>query len=722
METRLIAGVITRIVGQTSKVLTIQPHDGKTLQEIHLDESFCPATRGDIIWGAYIEEGSQNRFVQTPAIEIPLVEESIRKSIVSALHGTQFNRSLIDRIYSFFQEEALRKVGTTLSLARLSLTPSENKDAMVAEAITSFVEGSLLSREEALANLNSLGLNKIQSEKFLFWWRSRFTLRRLYLLGLTKKEIRECTERSLKAYTWEPSELHRQLTINPYRVEKVPLEKALQIVRRYFLRLPPEYAECGKIIRHIDQGEEKGWSCYPMYMLSKIFPKLFEYQTILKDVFRCRIRYNFIYLPHQAETEDILTSFLKSVPLSPTFPNPETKRKLSPQQFEAVTLALNNSVSIITGSGGTGKTTTLAQLCQELEFREISYIVAAFTGKAVVRIKQILQRHSRIMTLHMLLNRKIEAEVLIVDEASQVDNWLLASVIKKMKTLQSIVFVGDPRQLQSFNGDLLNQMIACGKIPRIELTEDHRRKTNGSLFQNMRHLAENQPELFEWGEDCHFIEGRIPELLSLVRTLAQGKTGKEITVICPYNKVNDELNQYLQDIFLPSFALSWEDSFGKTWKVGARVMLLNNFYDIGVMNGEEGEIRSVGPEHLEVLFGEKEVKIPTFLPQNIESEDSERIISTKALSLSWAITPDKGQGSQWDSVVCYFPFEGRNLGFLHKKRGYTAMARASKELFVIADSESQVRQMFITEPGVRYDNLSRRLQGIPFQSEYVTSG
>lgn len=79
----------------------------------------------------------------------------------------------------------------------------------------------------------------------------------------------------------------------------------------------------------------------------------------------------------------------------------------------------------------------------------------------------------------------------------------------------------------------------------------------------------------------------------------------------------------------------------------------------------------------------------------------------------------KSQGSQWSAVVCYFPFERRNNGFIHKKRGYTSVARASDELYVVSETESAVRQMFVTDPDIRYDNLARRLKNVPYQSEYI---
>ncbi len=774
MALQLIYGNITKITSnghfnrkqpkpegaQETKSFIIKPSQPE-FPEISIKlppDSFCPAAVGDVVYGYYITIGQspiaaigggqtmsgitigqspiaaigggqvEHQFFQLPVVEIPMVEENVRKTIMLALYGTNYTRYLIDRIYDFFKEETIRRLQTNINVARVA----GNSDVEIAETITVFVEGARFDKEGAINNLVQIGLSPAQAEKIMSWWRSKYTLRRLYLLGLTKKEIKECSERG-----WDQSSLYRQLTINPFIVEKVPYEKALQIVQRYFLQLPQEYAECARIVRFVDGECEgkgdfdkgKGWTCYPMYMLSRTFPNLLSLQTCLKDVFRCSIRYNFLYLHHQAEAEDILTKTFVAQKLPPTSINPETVRKLSNEQAMAVDIALNYNISIITGPGGTGKTTTLAQFCEELEFRGISYLVTAFTGKAVARIKQVLKRPGNAMTLHMVLSRyKSDEKVqcLIVDESSQVDNWLIAAVLKKINNESlRIVMFGDPRQLQPFNGDFFNQLISSEKIPHIELTEDRRRRKNtGCLFKNMKALAEERPQDFEWGEDCHFSEGDIPEVLSIVTELAQTESGRDITVICPYNNLNDELNNYIQNIFVSSSS-SIRDSFGKIWKVGARVMMLVNRHDIGIMNGEEGEIIGVNlaTASIKVHFDNHEpVDIPTYLPVIIGDLDPdlmEQPLSTKIISLSWSVTPDKGQGSQWEKTICYFPFRNRGTGFLHKKRGYTAVSRASGELFIVSDSETAVRQMFATEPAVRYDNLSNRLKGIPYKNEYI---
>lgn len=717
-------------------------------------KAFCPAVVGDTALGTFVNFNGTLHFPHIPVIEIPLIETNIKKTIMSSLYGTSYNKDLIDRTYTFFKDMSVVRMQTDKNIALAG-----NTDSIVAETITSFSESFRIDKQGTLDTLSLTGLTIPQCERLMIWWRNKYTMRKLYLLGLTRKEIRESYDRG-----WDPTTLHKQLIKNPYIVETVPYEKAIQIVQRYFLQLPEEYKTCGQIVRYVDQmmdasnfGIGNGWVCFPMYLLQKTFVGLFQLQDILKTVFRCAIRYNFLYLHHQAEAEDILNHVMRSEQLIPTCVMPDTLSKVSEEQAKCIDTALNNSITIITGPGGTGKTTTLAQLCQELEFRDIDYLVCTFTGKASARVKQVIHNPAKIMTLSMVLARPSpKIKVLIVDETSQVDNVLMASVLKKLNVHRVVMF-GDPRQLQPFSGDMFNQLITSERIPHTKLTEDRRRRNkNSPLFMSMKALAEGRPEDFSWGEDCHFIAGDAPEVLSCVASLATSSAlSNHITVICPYNAVNEELNIQLQEIFLPSgtvgyassitntgsqptvgYASSITDQFGKTWRIGARVMMLANRHEIEVMNGEEGTITEIDYQksQLRVQFNCKPdgelIDIPTFTPviidpiidpnANPDSEDyQDQALTTKQLALSWALTPDKAQGSQWEKVIVYLPVKGRSYGFLHKKRVYTALSRAAGELYVITRDESSFRQMLATEPSRRFDCLSMRLTDVAYKSEYI---
>jgi exodeoxyribonuclease V alpha subunit len=457
--------------------------------------------------------------------------------------------------------------------------------------------------------------------------------------------------------------------------------------------------------------------------------------------------------------EDKLIEFLQPSPLPPTHASKETKERLCEEQIAAVESALNNTVSIITGGAGCGKTTVISAIAHEFELRDIPYCIASFTGKAVARIKEVVQRRENILTLHMILSRgklldKLDRpmEVLIIDEISMVPNELLAKVLAKLhytlmdrngKVLR-VVMVGDSNQVQSIEwGDFFNQVLTSrifkegetqGRlaIPCVQLTEDHRRKEKGVLFSNMAQFAtaESPDEIvFEWGKDCQFVQGGIDQIESTIRSIyMMGIPHEEITVISPVNQGLEEINTRCQNVFLNKDTVSIRDSFGKLWKLGARVMMTVNRYDINVMNGEEGIIIGILANRscVKVRFKNgQEVDFPTFTPviMNTNESDEEPLddqpLSTKLLTLSWAITVHKSQGSQWRYVIFYIPHNMSKGSFFNRKLLYTGISRTREMLYVVANCESVFLSSIFVNPSHRYDNLSKRLTAKPFVDRYV---
>lgn len=737
---------------------------------------FCPARRGDIIGGFCISKSDgRYTFIQCPNVEPSSTKEAVQNAFIIGLGTLKMSQYLSDKLYHFFEQEAQQKIkmydvrkhehdkGSSES------TIYRNRDilnAAVMETI-SWYAFNFLTNESIVEPLVNLGLSTDQAHKLLRWWYREFSLRRLYLLGLTKTEIRDCCERgwvgasSTGGINNSPDALYYQLLENPYIPEKVPLIKAHNISQRYGLSFNQNIIECADMVRFVDvETTKNGWACYPIYTLIKKYPRFYELEETLKHNFKCTIRYNFLYLRYQAEVEDKLIEFLQPVPMrAATHASKETKERLSVEQITAVESALNNTVSIITGGAGTGKTSTISAIAHELELRDTPYCIASFTGKAVARIKEVVQKRDNILTLHMILSRgritdKLDRpiEVLIIDEISMIPNELLAKVLAKLnyslmdrsgKTLR-VIMVGDSNQVQPIEwGDFFNQVLTSWifkedeskgqlAIPCVQLTEDHRRKEKGVLFTNMAQFAtaETPDEIiFEWGTDCQFVQGGINEIEARVRSIyMMGIPHEEITIISPVNQGLEEINLKCQNIFLSKDTVSIQDSFGKIWKLGARVMMTDNRYDVNVMNGEEGIVIGIleAKSCIRVRFKNgQEVEFPTFVPaifnKNELGEDpiDNQPLSTKLLTLSWAITIHKSQGSQWRYVILYIPPNMSRGNFFNIKLLYTGCSRASEHLDVVANYESTFLGAIFVNPPHRYDNLSKRLTGQTFVDRYV---
>jgi ATP-dependent exoDNAse (exonuclease V) alpha subunit len=353
-------------------------------------------------------------------------------------------------------------------------------------------------------------------------------------------------------------------------------------------------------------------------------------------------------------------------------------------------------------------------------------------------------------------------EYLIIDEISMVPNELMSKVLMKLAYAQpegrklKVVLLGDPNQLQPIQwGDLFNQLLSGGTVPRTHLVKDHRRANPGGvLFQNTNQFAladELNEIIFEWGDDCQFVQGQLPEMEALLKSLhAEGISHQQITVVSPYKDL-DDVNHICQKVFLdpehareepkdvdalvtsiqvgPPKARMLTDAFGRTWYVGARVMMTQkNFYDIDVMNGDEGIIEEVNAQrgYVRVLFnGGQDVNIPTFVPEIVNSYEEQRDsndtsdpLSTKYLAHSWAVTVHKSQGSEWQ-VVIFFVRAGRNSSsFFNCNLLYTGISRAKIKLYVVANAKTSFESAIYVNPPKRHDNLARRMRGEEFVNEY----
>ncbi len=386
-------------------------------------------------------------------------------------------------------------------------------------------------------------------------------------------------------------------------------------------------------------------------------------------------------------------------------------------QREAIRQALQQSILILTGGPGTGKTTTLNAIIDLLEQEGLTIAIAAPTGRAAKRVSEVTGRDAK--TIHRLLEvdfgsqeqlrfihneqNPLKADVVVIDEMSMVDTLLFESLLRGCKMGCKLVLVGDSDQLPSVGaGNILRDLIDSGCIPTVALKQVFRQAAESLIVTNAHRIVGGEyPDLSTRSSDCFFLRRATPssvaqtvaELVSqrLPRSYGYSPTA-DIQVLTPQRKGDlgvYTLNDCLQEALNPKAPgkREYKAPFC-TFREGDKVLQTRNNYDIewdrngekgmGVYNGDIGIIQMID--------------LPT---ATMVIDFDERICNynfdmATELELAYAITVHKSQGSEYDAVV--LPILGGYDKLYFRNLLYTAVTRA-KKLLVIVGSESRVRAM-----------------------------
>ena len=425
-----------------------------------------------------------------------------------------------------------------------------------------------------------------------------------------------------------------------------------------------------------------------------------------------------VYYKAESEGAERLASLIKDFkkPLV-EFPLPKTDRAgnpLSKDQLAAIKTVIDNPVTVITGGPGTGKTTTVRGIIKLLEDCEQRVILAAPTGRAAKRLSDLTGRDS--MTLHRLLgyspgrgykNKHFDADIVIIDEASMLEQVMFNHLLQALKPETKIVLVGDVDQLPAIGaGDVLRDLINSGTVPVVPLNENFRQREGSMIARNAG--AINRGSLPEIKEESDFImitEGsakRIHErLVNLVADELPAKylvDPKDIQVVSPQQEGPlgaKQLNVDIQQRVNPNAP---EIKRGmKIFRLGDRVMQTSNSSARKTYNGETGWISSLDPEtqKLEVTFydGKKSVYDRKELGE---------------LSLAYATTVHKLQGSETDYMV--MPMTMGHKPMLYRNLLYTGVSRAKKMCVIVGEEKALRTAVDNPAPAVRHSNFKTRLR------------
>lgn len=394
-------------------------------------------------------------------------------------------------------------------------------------------------------------------------------------------------------------------------------------------------------------------------------------------------------------------------------------------QLDAIKKSYMKDFLIITGGPGTGKTTImkgiveLYRLMEKLSYEKLNDKIAllAPTGRAAKRMSETTGMPAS--TIHRFLKwsrdtnkfqvneyNRSKVEFVIIDEASMIDTYLMASLLKGISSNCKVILVGDDHQLPSVGpGQVLHDLIESHALQVVELTELYRQGIDSNIITlayDIRNQSVNK-DIFNVEDDLTFIECRdnevIPNICEICNTY-KDLNYKKFQILAPmYKGLNgiDAINKNVQDIFNSKSRTKKEKVIGEfNFREDDKVIQLTNMPDDNVYNGDIGiidKIQSSPKSEIHIDFDGNLVK---YTPANF--------INFKS---AYSISIHKAQGSEFDVVV--IPIVNAYNKMLYQKLIYTGVTRAKKKLYIVGDFSALIRASRNTSDDIRRTTIKNYL-------------
>lgn len=400
--------------------------------------------------------------------------------------------------------------------------------------------------------------------------------------------------------------------------------------------------------------------------------------------------------------------------------------QLSDMQLEGAVNALTESVSVLTGLPGTGKTTTLRVVVKVLQDAGIPFLLVAPTGIAAKRLASVtgaeastIHRAFRAQGMNMDNGRESTyagiigmgerddsdgsqedwgfsatqphpAKVVVIDESSMVDQHLLFRVLTCTARDCRIVFVGDADQLPSVGpGNVLRDVITSEKFPVVALREIFRQAEVSDIIIAAHAINRGEvPEFERMSRDFTFVEVRdeskiMSTITSAVQKLYDRKANFQ--VLSPRHGGTlgvTNLNLHIRELLNPKTPALREMRLGsETVREGDRVMVSRNNYRYEIFNGDVGKIVGLDPKG-------KIVRIKIHGPPPLEVQMTFKDAPTH-LRMAYCMTVHKSQGQEYDIIM--MPWVNSFRHQLQRNLLYTAITRAKKKVILVGHPEAMKR-------------------------------
>ncbi len=402
------------------------------------------------------------------------------------------------------------------------------------------------------------------------------------------------------------------------------------------------------------------------------------------------------------------------------------KCTLHEEQRNAVRMAVNSHVCVVTGGPGTGKTTVInaiiyAEKHRKGRERRPLICFSAPTGKAARRITESVKVPANTVQKMIGANEYketpyiIDCDIVVVDEVSMLDTVTLYQLMRAVSDNTRIFFVGDVDQLPSVGiGSCLRDIIDCGSIPVTKLEKTFRQAEGSCLAENINYVRHGFEKL-EKGDDfvvsSDFDEKKIVDTLVESYISARDEFGADnVVLLTPFRRKGETcanaMNEILQNILNPNgkaVDVDVEDTDDDTGEIyryhinlreGDPVMQLVNRKDCPIANGDVGKVITITKDEVIVDYGHY-VK-----PYKFEE--------LKELTLAYAMSVHKSQGSEYKCVItCFLPEHQR---LLNRNLIYTAITRAKKKCIVFAKEDVLKSALTIEGGYIRQTFLCREIE------------